>query len=64
MSAKPTLTPQEFSAKWASSRLKEHVGAQDHFIEVCRLIGHETSAEKDPEGEFFTFERTVSKVGG
>ncbi|MDP9478950.1 MAG: hypothetical protein M3R38_25275 [Actinomycetota bacterium] len=59
--AKPTLTPQEFSAKWASSKLKERAGAQEHFIDVCRLVGHPTPAEKDPEGEFFTFERTVSK---
>ena len=64
MSAKPTLTPQAFSAKWASSKLKERAGAQEHLIDVCRLVGHETPAEKDPDGEFFTFERTVSKVGG
>lgn len=64
MSGKLTLTPQQFSAKWASSRLKESAGAQEHFIDVCRLVGHPTTAEADPEGTFFTFEKTVAKVGG
>lgn len=60
----PRMTPQEFSAKWASARLKERAGSQEHFIDVCALVGHTTPAEADPRGEFFTFERSVAKVGG
>lgn len=44
--------------------LKERAGAQEHFIDVCRLVGSPTPAEADPLGEFFTFEKSVAKVGG
>ena len=63
-SAQPRMTPQEFSSKWASAELKERAGSQEHFIDLCRLVGHPTPAEADPKGEFFTFERSVAKVGG
>jgi hypothetical protein len=61
---KPRISPQEFSAKWRSSELKERAGAQEHFIDVCALVGAPTPAEVDKKGEFFTFEKTVEKVGG
>lgn len=41
----PTLTPQAFVAKWRSTTLKERSAAQEHFIDVCRLVGHPTPAE-------------------
>lgn len=53
----PRMSPQEFSTKWASSELKERAGAQEHFIDVCRLLGHPTPASVDPKSEFFTFEK-------
>ena len=34
--------------------------AQEHFIDLCRLIGHPTPAEDDPTGERFTFEAGVT----
>ncbi len=52
----PTLSPQAFVAKWRSTTLKERSAAQEHFIDVCHLIGHPTPAEADPTGESFTFE--------
>ena len=60
----PRMSPQEFSSKWASSELKERAGAQEHFIDVCALVGAPTPAEADKKGEFFTFEKTVTRVGG
>jgi hypothetical protein len=60
----PRMSPQEFSSKWASSELKERAGAQEHFINVCALVGAPTPAEADKKGEFFTFEKTVTRVGG
>jgi hypothetical protein len=50
------LSPQEFVAKWRSATLKERSAAQEHFIDLCRLIGHLTPAEADPTGESFSFE--------
>ena len=67
MSAKltqPRMTPQQFSAKWANNELKERAASQGHFIDLCALVGHPTPAGADPNGEFFTFERSVAKVGG
>lgn len=61
---KPRISPQEFSRKWASSELKERASAQEHFIDVCALVGSPTPATADKKGEFFTFEKTVAKVGG
>jgi len=41
----PTLTPQEFVAKWRSNRRKERSVSQEHFIDLCRLLGHQTPGE-------------------
>jgi len=60
----PRITPQEFVAKWRQSSLKEASAAQEHFIDLCHLIGHPTPAEADPEGTWFSFERGASKTSG
>ena len=57
-------TSQQFIAKWKASTLKERSAAQEHFIDLCRLIGQPTPAEADPTGEHFTFERGAGKTGG
>ena len=59
-----SLTPNEFVSKWRHSELKERSSYQEHFIDLCRLIGHQTPAELDPKGEFFTFEAGASKLTG
>ena len=58
----PTISPQEFVAKWSKAELKERAAAQEHFIDLCRLVGHETPAEADPAGRFFTFEAGATKA--
>ncbi len=60
----PTITPQQFVAKWRRAELKERAGSQEHFIDLCRLLGHPTPAEADPEGEWFTFEAGATKQTG
>lgn len=57
-------TPKEFVIKWKASTLKERSASQEHFLDLCRLIGHPTPAQSDPSGEHFTFERGASKTGG
>ena len=52
----PTITPQAFVAKWQQATLRERASSQEHFIDLCRLIGHPTPAEADPAGKWFTFE--------
>ncbi len=58
------MTPQEFIHKWSISALKERSGSQEHFIDLCRLLGQPTPAEVDPEGKSFTFEMGATKYGG
>ena len=41
----PTRTPQEFVAKWRGDTRKERSVAQEHFIDLCHLIGHETPGD-------------------
>lgn len=58
------MTPQEFVAKWDPSTLSERNGSHEHFLDLCKLVGHETPAEADPEGAWFTFERGLRKMDG
>ncbi|MDO8943228.1 MAG: hypothetical protein Q7U75_08575 [Desulfobacterales bacterium] len=58
------MNPSEFAQKWADSTLKERSGCQEHFIDLCRLVGHPTPAEVDKTGASFCFERGASKYGG
>ena len=51
------MTPHEFIAKWRASELKESSAAQEHFIDLCRLLGELTPAEADPTGDHYCFER-------
>jgi type II restriction/modification system DNA methylase subunit YeeA len=60
----PTLTPQAFIAKWKPADLSERAACQEHFIDLCRLVGHPTPAEADPTGESFAFERGAEKSEG
>lgn len=58
------MTVSEFIAKWTQAELRERAGFQEHFIDVCRLVGHPTPAEADPRGRFFAFDRGATKATG
>lgn len=58
------MTPREFVKKWRQVELKERSAAQEHFLDLCRMLGHPTPAEDDPKGERFCFERGAAKRGG
>ena len=42
------MTPQEFVDKWRDVVLKERSFYQEHFIDLCHLVGHQTPAAFDP----------------
>ena len=44
------LSPQEIVHKWRDVTLKERSAAQEHFIDMCRLVGYGTPAKADPRG--------------
>ena len=58
------MIPGEFIAKWHASELKERSAAQEHFIDLCRLLGEPTPAETDPTGDHYCFERGAAKDSG
>ena len=58
------MTPGEFIAKWRASGLKERSAAQEHFIDLCRLLGEPTPAEADSTGRHYCFERGARKDTG
>ena len=56
------MTPEQFIAKWRRSRGQEAAGAQEWFIDLCRVVGHGTPNELDPHAGMvhiraFRFER-------
>ncbi len=60
----PRLTPSEFAAKWKGSHRAERAAAQEHFIDLCRLLGVPTPNEADPRGEWYAFEKGAHKQAG
>lgn len=59
-----SITAHQFIEKWNKSKLKERAAAQEHFIDLCRLMEHETPAQADPDGIWFTFEYGAQKTTG
>lgn len=58
------LTPSEFAAKWGGSTRNERAAAQEHFIDLCRMLGVPTPNEADPNGEWYAFEKGAEKTDG
>ena len=58
------MTPHDFIGKWSASELKERSASQEHFIDLCRMLGEATPAEADPTGETYCFERGARKDTG
>lgn len=58
------MTPQAFIAKWRNVELSERAASQEHFIDLCRLLGQPTPAEHDATGAEYTFEKGVAVTNG
>ena len=58
------LIPQEFAERWSKSTLSEKSASQQHFLDLCQMLGQPTPAEADQEGAFYAFEKGVWKTGG
>src|SRR5436309_5259569 len=56
------MTPAEFKRKWARYSGKETAAYQEHFNDLCALLGHPSPATADPTGsESFCFQKRVGK---
>ncbi|MBO0904661.1 class I SAM-dependent DNA methyltransferase [Jiella sonneratiae] len=58
------MTPHEFIKKWSNSKLKERSAAQEHFLDLCRILNEPTPAEVDPSGESYGFEVGATTTTG
>jgi len=58
------MTPREFIKKWHGSQLAERAYCQEHFNDLCELVGHPTPAAHDTTGNTFCFEKGAKKTGG
>lgn len=57
------MTPEGFVSKWSQTTTKEKASSQEHFLDLCRMIGEKTPNEADPTGEWYAFEKGVEKTG-
>ncbi len=58
------LTAQAFAKKWADVALSERASYQQHFLDLCAMLGQPAPADADLSGSFYTFEKGVEKIGG
>ena len=58
------MTPYEFINKWRASTLTERSASQQHFLDLCELLGEPKPADVDPTGESYCFERGARKDTG
>ena len=57
------MTPQEFIAKWRNGG-DERRDWHSFFDDLCRLVGHPTPREADPDHTWFTYEYGATKASG
>ncbi|WP_395139155.1 DNA methyltransferase, partial [Armatimonas sp.] len=63
MSHASSLPLSSFVARWRAATLTERAGYQEHFRDLCALLGQRTPAEADPTGAHYAFEKGVRKTG-
>ncbi len=57
------MTPTAFIAKWQASTRNERAAAQEHFLDLCALLG-EPTPNTDPTGTAYAFEKGATKASG
>ena len=51
-----------FARKWIASKRTERAASQDHFLNLCALLGEETPNDADPTGDFYAFEKGAERT--
>ena len=59
---RPSLSAAGFAAKWRENARRESASSQEHFIDLCRLLGVQTPNEADPTGEHYSFEAGAERT--
>ena len=58
------MNAHEFIKEWAASTQSERATAQEHFIDLCRLLNEPTPNEGDPTGGIYAFEKGAKTPDG
>jgi hypothetical protein len=58
------VTPHTFIAKWQAVELSERSACQQHFLDLCELLGQRKPADADPTGDWYCFEKGINKTDG
>ncbi len=58
------MMPKQFVDKWRGNTSSERQVYQQHFLDLCELIGHAKPAAMDAGNAFFIFEAGAVKHGG
>ncbi len=53
-----------FVARWQRSTLTERSAAQQHFLDLCAVLGEPTPATADPDSISYTFGKDAQTDGG
>ena len=59
---KPTMSAPAFVEKWGDNARRESASSQEHFIDLCRLVGVPTPNEADSTGSWYTFEAPARRT--
>jgi hypothetical protein len=57
------MSPEEFIAKWRGTTRTERSAAQEHFLDLCDLLGVPKPGDVDRHGTEYTFEKSTRKIG-
>jgi hypothetical protein len=57
------VNAKDFALKWMRSTATEQAAAQEHFIDLCNLLGQPTP-NTDPDAEDYAFEKGATKTSG
>ena len=57
------MSPEEFIAKWRGTTRTERSASQEHFLDLCALLGVPKPADVDRHGTEYTFEKSTRRIG-
>ncbi len=57
------MSPEQFIEKWRGTTRTERSAAQEHFLDLCALLGVPKPGDVDRHGTEYTFEKATRKIG-
>ena len=57
------MRPEDFIAKWRGTTRTERSAAQEHFLDLCEVLGVPKPGDVDRHGTEYTFEKSTRKIG-